>query len=165
MSDTTVFWTLMGALSLFANRVAEGVKRGLKVKFPTISEDWMGLIAIITSFLAALIGALFLNLNVFDVLPANPYTGRVPAIVGIVIVAAVAAFGSEGLHWFLDLLEAGTKRIEAPAQGGFSQKSETTFVAPAQTPQTVSSVTTPVGTATSAPAPTPTPTPDNDPHG
>lgn len=153
MVDTSTFWTVIASLSVFANRIAEGVKRALKVRFPAISEDWIGLISIITSFLAALLGALFLRLNVFDILPPNPYTPNLPPLIGIMLAAAVAAFGSEGLHWLLDLLEAGTKRIEAPAAGGFSQETKTKFIAPAPDGAVSTTVSTPAGSATVTPSP------------
>lgn len=164
MVDMTLFWSLVASLSLFANRVAEGVKRGLKVRFPTLSEDLVGLITLLISFIAAFIGALFINLNFFDVLPDNPYTARIPEVVGIIVVAGAAAFGGEALHWFLDLLSATTKRIEAPAAGGFTQKSETTFTAPSGNTSpagTTVDMTTPAGSATLTPPPAAPP----DPHG
>lgn len=168
MVDITLFWSLVASVSLFANRAAEGIKRGLKVKFPDISEDWIAFITIVASFLAALLGAAFLNLNFFDVLPPNPYTPRIPEVVGLIVVAGIAAFGSEGAHWFLDLISATATRIEAPAAGGFTQKSETTFTAPSADTLpsgTTSQVTTPAGSATLTPTSTSTPEPPTSLHG
>ncbi len=54
ITDPSAFVTIIGSLSVFANRVAEGFKRGLKLKFPTISEDAVAFISLVSSFLAAL---------------------------------------------------------------------------------------------------------------
>lgn len=105
-------FTLLLAISVFSNRVAEAVKSTLQAKYPAMNPDTVSAIALFTSLVAGILGALALNVNLFLLFPDSPYTANLAPIVGVVLAGCAASFGSEGLHWLLDLLQAGRDRLE-----------------------------------------------------
>lgn len=113
MNETLL--TLLGGISVFANRISEAVKATLHSKYPDMNPDTVSAIALMTSIVSGIVGALVLNVNILALLPASPYTQNIPPLAGVLLAGCIASFGSEGLHWLLDLLAAGRNRIEAPA--------------------------------------------------
>lgn len=98
--------TVISAIALFANRVAEAIKAALKAHWPTMKPEVVSEIALLSSLGAGILGALVLDVNLLSLLAGNPYLVGVPPIVGVILTGAVASVGSEGLHFFFDLLQA-----------------------------------------------------------
>ena len=132
------YWTLVGGVSAFANRIAEAVKASVKLywvepEVPVEKRRYhliVSLIALVVSLIAGVLGALVLNLNFFLLLPDNPYTTNVSPLAGILVSGAIASLGSEFLQWFTDLVSAARSRIQVPVQTKTSVIVETKSTVP-----------------------------------
>lgn len=112
MTETLLL--LLGAISTFANRVSEAIKAALKSRYPDMPHATISMIALLTSLVAGIVGALLLNVNLLTLLPPSPYTANLPALFGVILTGCIASFGSEGLHWLLDLLHARRDEMATP---------------------------------------------------
>lgn len=112
MTETLLL--LVGAISTFANRVSEAVKAALKAKYPAMPPETVSLVALLTSLIAGIVGALALNVNLLVLLPSSPYTANIPPLFGVLLTGCIASFGSESLHWLLDLLQARRDEMSTP---------------------------------------------------
>lgn len=115
-------------LSGAANRAAEVVKSLIHTRFPTANADVVSLVALLTSIVAGIIGALSLNVNVFMFLPVGSYLTDIPPLAGVVITGCLAGFGSEGLHAILDVLYGKRDELVTRAELNLS-KAETAELA------------------------------------
>jgi hypothetical protein len=131
--DLTALLTTLGLVSAFANRAAEGVKALLKTH-TDIPPEILSEVALLVSFLAGVIGALALNVNLLALLPADSYLAGVPPIVGVILTGCVASLGSEGIQWVYGLLGAKQgeiqSRADSPATSGTMSMTASVEAAP-----------------------------------
>lgn len=103
-------------LSGAANRAAELVKSLLNTRFPSLSAEAVSFVALLTSLIAGIVGALSLNVNLFLFLPENSYLANVPPLAGVILTGCLAGLGSEGIHLTMDLLYGKRDELQARAE-------------------------------------------------
>lgn len=111
-----VFWAMLAALAVFANRVTEAVKAWLKINLPADTDPRViSLAALVTSAAVGVLGALALNLNfvafLLTLVPDNPYLANLSPLAGVLLTGCFASAGSELIQWLTDLLAAGRERL------------------------------------------------------
>lgn len=150
MIDLQPFLSVMLAIGAFANRVAEVVKARLTNAYPDMRPGVISEIALMTSIVAGVFAAVFLNVNLFLLFPTNPYFAQVPPLAGVIFTGFMASVFSEGIQWFFDLINSmrtflGNSGTQPPPGGATIQKTETVQVG-ADQPETVKTLVTETAT-------------------